>query len=175
MSKFESEALKVNLAATRSKKIVIPPDHEWFVSLSENQFGIHKRAEEFMLEYHHPFTNQELVVDLLRKIALDDTWHYLSQPDHERAILILVEIFNNLLRLPLPDQQQERAMQTLLEFAESLYQQKNVKPRVLQRVVAVIQETLPVNAYVHVRFSGVMKGRVQHLANDPELGGSSSI
>ena len=170
MSKFESEALKANLAATRSKKIVIPPDHEWFVSLSENQFGIHKRAEEFMLEYHHPFINQELVVDLLRKIALDDTWHYLSLPDHERALLILVDIFNNLLRLPLPDAQQERTMQTLLEFAEYLYQQKNVKPRVLKRVVSVIQETLPVNAYVHVRFSGVMKGRVQHLANDPELG-----
>ncbi|HEX2768221.1 MAG TPA: PEP/pyruvate-binding domain-containing protein [Geobacteraceae bacterium] len=170
MKKFESEALKANLAATRSKKIVIPPDHEWFISLSENHFGIHKRAEEFMLEYHHPFTNQEQVVDLLRKIALDDMWHYLSQPDHERALLILVDIFNNLLRLPLPDQQQERAMQTLLEFAESLYPHKNVKKGILQRVVSVIQETLPVSDYVHVRFSGVMKGRGQHLANDPEVG-----
>ena len=124
MNKFESEALKVNLAATRSKKIVIPPDHEWFVSLSENHFGIHKRAEEFMLEYHHPFTNKEMVVDLLRKIALDDMWHYLSLSEHERALSILVDIFSNLLLLPLPDQQQERAMQTLLEFAESLSSRK---------------------------------------------------
>jgi len=170
MNKFESEALTANLATTRSKKIVIPPEHNWFINLSENHFGIHKRAEEFMHEYHHPFTNQELVVDLLRKIALDDTWFYISLPEHERAISIMVEVFRTLLTRPLPDQQQERAMLTLLEFAESLYQQKNVKPNLLLRVVSVIQETLPVSGYVHVRFSGVMKGRVQHLANDPEVG-----
>ncbi|HTY21427.1 MAG TPA: PEP/pyruvate-binding domain-containing protein [Geobacteraceae bacterium] len=171
MSKFESEALKANLAATRSKKIVIPTEHEWFVALSENHFGIHKRAEEFMLEYHHPFTNQELVVDLLRKIALDDSWFYVSLPAHEKALSILTDVFRNLLTLPLPDQLQERAMQTLLEFAESLDQQKNIKPRHLQGVVSVLEDTLPISEYVYVRFSGVMKGRVQHLASDPLQGG----
>ena len=105
MNDFESEALKVNLAATRSKKIVIPSDDERFISLSLNHFGIHKRAEELMQEYHHPFTNQELVVDLLRKIALDDTWFYLSLAEHEKALSILAGIFDNLLRRPLPDQQ----------------------------------------------------------------------
>ena len=170
MNKFESEALTANLATTRSKKIVIPAEHNWVINLSENHFGIHKRAEEFMHEFHHPFTNQELVVDLLRKIALDDTWFYISLPERERALYIIVDVFRTLLTRPLPDQQQERAMLTLLEFAESLYQQKNVKPNVLKRVVSVIQETLPVSDYVHVRFSGVMKGRVQHLANDPEVG-----
>ena len=43
-------------------------------------------------------------------------------------------------------------MQTLLEFAESLYQQKNVKPRVLRRLVSVIQESLPVSGFVHVGY-----------------------
>jgi pyruvate, orthophosphate dikinase len=170
MNKFESEALAANLATTRSRKIVIPPEHKWFIALSADHFGIHKRAEEFMLEYHHPFTNQELVVDLLRKIALDDTWFYLSHPEHEKALSIILEMFGALLSRPLPDQQQERAMLTLLEFAESIYQQKNVKPKLLQGVVSVIRETLPVSRYVHVRFSGAMKGRVQHLANDPQLG-----
>ena len=170
MNDFESEALKVNLAATRSKKIIIPSDDEWFISLSLNHFGIHKRAEELMQEYHHPFTNQELVVDLLRKIALDDTWFYLSLPEHEKALSILAGIFDNLLRRPLPDQQQERAMQTLLEFAEYLYQQKNVTPRLLQGVVAILQETLPISNYVLVRFSGFMKGRAQHLASDSAFG-----
>jgi pyruvate,orthophosphate dikinase len=170
MNDFESEALKANLAATRSKKIVIPPDDEWFISLSLNHFGIHKRAGEFMQEYHHPFANHELVVDLLRKIALDDTWYYLSLPEHEKALSILADIFNNLLRRPLPDQQQERAMQTLLEFAEYLYQQKSVTPCLLQGVVSILQETLPISNYVFVRFSGFMKGRAQHLAADPSFG-----
>ena len=61
-------------------------------------------------------------------------------------------------------------MQTLLEFAEYLYQQKNVTPRLLQGVVSILQETLPVSNYVLVRFSGFMKGRVQHLATDPSFG-----
>ncbi len=171
MNVFESEALKVNLAATRSKKIVVPPEDEWFISLSQDHFGIHKRAEEFMLEYHHPFTNQELVVDLLRKIALDDSWFYLSLPEHEKALSILVRIFDNLLHRPLPDQQQERAMQTLLEFAEYLHEEKNATRELVQRVIAVLQENLPLSPYVFVRFSGSMKGRTRHLAADPLYGG----
>ena len=170
MKKFVSEALEANLATTRSRKIEIPPEHQWFIALSQTHFGIHKRAEEFMLEYHHPFTNHELVVDLLRKIALDDTWFYASLPEHEKTLSILVEIFNNLLRLPLPEQQQERAMQTLLEFTEFLYKQENVAPRLVRSAIAILNDTLPVSKYVFVRFSGFMKGRIQQLAEDPSFG-----
>ncbi len=170
MKKFVSEALEANLATTRSKKIEIPPEHQWFVSLSQSHFGIHKRAEEFMLEYHHPFTNQELVVDLLRKIALDDTWFYISLPEHEQALSILVEIFRNLLSLPLPDQQQERAMQTFLEFAEALYTQKDAAPGLVQPAVEILRETLPLSKNVFVRFSGFMKGRAQRLCEDYSFG-----
>jgi len=80
MKKFVSKALEVNLAVTRSK-IEIPPDHQWFQSLSGSHFGINKRAGELLNEYHHPYSNPELVVDLLRRIALDDLWFYLSLPD----------------------------------------------------------------------------------------------
>jgi len=169
MSKFKSDALAANLEATRSRKIVIPPEHLWFSALSENHFGIHNRAEEFMFEYHHPFINQELVVELLRRIALDDTWFYLSLPDHPKALSIITDVFRDLLARPLPDQQQERAMVTLLELAESLHQQKYGDPAVLHGIVSVIRDTLAVSEYVQVRFSGVMKGRVQTLANDPEF------
>ncbi len=53
MKKFVSKALEVNLAATRAR-IEIPPDHREFIALSRNHFGIHKRAEELLKEYHHP-------------------------------------------------------------------------------------------------------------------------
>lgn len=171
MRKFVSEALEANLATTRSRKIEIPSEHQWFVSLSQSHFGIHKRAEEFMMEFHHPFTNQELVVDLLRKIALDDTWFYMSLPEHEEALAVLVNIFRNLLDLPLPDQQQERAMQTFLEFAETLYTQKDAAPEMLKSVIAILRETLPLSRYVLVRFSGFMKGRIRKLSEDPSFGG----
>ncbi|MBP1752423.1 MAG: ppdk2 [Geobacteraceae bacterium] len=170
MKKFVSEALEANLATTRSKKIVIPPEHQWFVSLSRTHFGIHKRAEEFMLEYHHPFTNQELVVDLLRKIALDDTWFYLSLAEHEKTLSILVDIFRHLLNLPLPEQQQERAMQTFLEFAELLYNQPDVARGLLKSVIEILAKTLPLSKYVFVRFSGLIKGRIQAICQDPSYG-----
>jgi len=170
MSKFVSEALEANLAATRSRKIEIPPEHQWFISLSQSHFGINKRAGEFMTEYHHPFTNQELVVDLLRKIALDDTWFYLSLPDHKKALSILVDIFSNLLALPLPDQQQERAMQTFLEFAESLYKNEELDPALLHSAIEILRKTLPISRSVLVRFSGFMKGRVRQLSKDPSFG-----
>jgi pyruvate,orthophosphate dikinase len=170
MKNFVSEALEANLAATRSKKIEIPAEHQWFVSLSQTHFGIHKRAGEFMMEYHHPFTNQELVVDLLRKIALDDTWFYLSLPEHEKALAILVDIFDDLLNRPLPDQQQERAMQTFLEFGELLYNEKDVARGLLKSFIDILQKTLPLSRYVLVRFSGFMKGRVRRICEDSAFG-----
>jgi len=165
MKKFVSKALEVNLAATRGK-IDIPAEHQWFCSLSRSHFGIHKRAEELLSEYHHPYINPELVVDLLRKLALDDLWFYISLPDHERALLVILEMFGALLRLPLPDQQQERTLQTLLEFADSLHKQKNVSREILDRVIDLLGEVFPISEHVMVRASGFMKERIRHLAED---------
>jgi len=165
MKKFVSKALEVNLAATRGK-IDIPPEHQWFCSLSRSHFGIHKRAEELLSEYHHPYINPELVVDLLRKLALDDLWFYISLPDHERALLVILEMFGALLRLPLPDQQQERTLQTLLEFADSLHKQKKVSREILDRVLDLLGEVFPISEHVMVRASGFMKERIRHLAED---------
>jgi len=166
MKKFVSKALEVNLAVTRSK-IEIPPDHQWFQSLSGSHFGINKRAGELLNEYHHPYSNPELVVDLLRRIALDDLWFYLSLPEHERALGILADMFEDLLRLPLPDLHQERAFQTLCELADSLHRQKKYPLSVMDRIMALIREILPLNRFVMVRSSGFMKERLNNLATDP--------
>lgn len=165
MKKFVSKALEVNLAVTR-RKIEIPAEHQWFISLSRSHFGIHKRTEELITEYHHPYSNPELVVDLLRKIALDDLWFYLSLPEHDKALNMLLDMFGTLLRRPLPDQQQERAFQTLLEFADSLYRQKKSPHRFLADVIALLQDTLAINRYVMVRSSGFLKERMKRLAGD---------
>jgi pyruvate,orthophosphate dikinase len=166
MKKFVSKALEVNLAVTR-RKIEIPPEHQWFLSLSRSHFGIHKRAEELITEYHHPYSNPELVVDLLRKMALDDLWFYLSLPENEKPLKMLLEIFGSLLRLALPDQQQERAFQTLLEFADLLHHQKKTPHQLMDKVVAMLHDTFSINRYVMVRSSGFMKERMKHLADDP--------
>ena len=167
MKKFVSKALEVNLAVTQST-LEIPPEHQWLVSLSRSHFGIHKRAEELMREYHHPYSNPELVVDLLRRIALDDLWFYLSLPEQITALKMLLEIFRTLLQRQLPDQQQERAFHSLLEFADLLHHQKKAPRQIMDEAMALLHETLPINRYVMVRSSGVLKERMKHLAEDPE-------
>lgn len=166
MKKFVSKALEVNLAVTRGK-IEIPPDHQWFLSLSRSHFGIHKRAEELLNEYHHPYSNPTLVVDLIRKLTLDDLWFYLSLSDHEKALNIILGMFDDLLRRPLPDQQQERAFQTLLELADALHRQKRCPVGILDQVIALLRRTFPANPHVLVRSSGFMKERIRHLSEDP--------
>lgn len=170
VKKFVSKALEVNLAVTRGR-IEITPEHQWFLALSRSHFGIHKRAEELMNEYHHPYANPELVVDLLRKITLDDLWFYLSLPEHERSLETLLEMFDALLKLPLPDQQQERCFQTLLEFADALHRQKKYPRRIMDMVITTIQDNLPGNDYILVRSSGFMKERLKLLSEDPSYSG----
>jgi len=165
MKKFVSKALEVNLAVTRAK-IDIPPVHREFLALSRTHFGINKRAEELLTEYHHPYTNPEMVADLLRRVALDDLWFYISLPEHDEALVTILEMFGTLLRLPLPDQHQERLFQTLLEFADSLHRQKRASHAIMDRVVALLTETLPISRYVMVRSSGFIKERIRHLAED---------
>jgi len=171
MKKFVSKALEVNLAVTGGK-IEVTPEHQWFLSLSRSHFGIHKRAGELMNEYHHPYSNPELVVDLLRKITLDDLWFYLSLAERERAMDTLLGMFDALMGLHLPNQQQERCFQTLLEFADALYRQKKCPQSVMDRVVTTLQSSLEGNEQVAVRSSGFMKERLQSLSVDPRYSGA---
>ena len=117
----------------------IPPEHQWFLSLSRSHFGIHNRAEELIREYHHPYSNPELVVDLLRRIALDDLWFYLSLPEQKTPLKMLLEIFRALLHRPLPDQHQERAFHSLLEFADLLHHQKKTPRKIMDEAMALLQ------------------------------------
>ena len=67
---YESEALKVNLERTRIVKLDLPEDHQWFLKISEDSFGIHQRTKEFLREFHHPYSNMAEVIKLSRNIAL---------------------------------------------------------------------------------------------------------
>ena len=73
---ISSKALEANLAQTRVEEIDIPEEHQQFMSLSQSHRGIHQRTREFMLEFHHPYSNRPLVVDRWREIVLRDLWFF---------------------------------------------------------------------------------------------------
>lgn len=127
-NKLTSKALEVNLAETRKKKIIIPEAHLWFISLSQDYFGINKRAQEFMQEYHHPYPNQKVISDLLKKICLEDFWFYEQLTDSQKAIKQLLEIFSRLLRRA--DSEYNNVLHTFLKLITQLKNPQNLNSAV---------------------------------------------
>jgi pyruvate,orthophosphate dikinase len=117
--KFKSQALEANLAETRYKNIEIPENHRKFIAFSEKYFGIHKRAQECVTEFHHPLSNRKFVVEELRKMLITDFWFYknLSMPKAVFAFDVMIAMFDRLLQGPLMADLVETVIKTLLEFS----------------------------------------------------------
>ena len=79
INEIQSKALEVNLRNTKVD-YEIPAEHQWFMSLSENQWGLHKRVMEFFAEYDHPMSNRAEVVKALPNVTINDFWLYKELP-----------------------------------------------------------------------------------------------
>lgn len=95
---LNSKALKDNLEQTRNIDIVIPENHLWLLTQSKNYWGIHKRTEEFFREFHHPYSNRKIVIELLNKILISDFWIYLESENLEKIFTLFFEMFHDLLQ-----------------------------------------------------------------------------
>ncbi len=113
---IQSEALKANLDQTRNVKIIIPDIHLWFLSLSEEYWGIHKRTEEFFMEFHHPYSNRKEIVELLISISISDFWIYSELPEIDKVIEIILDIFDTLLSEKLNDELSNQLVYSYLDF-----------------------------------------------------------
>lgn len=116
MKTLESKALEANLAKTREIDIVIPESHEWFLSLSESYWGIHKKAQEFFMEYHHPYSSRKDVIKLLYNLLISDFWIYKNLNELDKVIEIALEIFDFLLKENLPEELSKQLIFTYLNF-----------------------------------------------------------
>ncbi len=118
--KFISKALEANLAETRYKDIKIPPDFQDFINLSKKYFGIHKRANDCIIEFQHPFSNKKFVAEELREILLTDYWFYIGLDDPNKAFEIPILLMKRLL---MDDENQDLEVliiRTSLEFIQKL-------------------------------------------------------
>ncbi len=100
LEKPESKALATNLEVTRPRQIVIPEEQLWLLGCSASYFGIQKRTRQFLDELNHPYSNLEAVLNLMRQSVLGDLWLYLGQPEPERALGIIRDVFQNLWERP---------------------------------------------------------------------------
>jgi pyruvate,orthophosphate dikinase len=121
---FVSKALEANLAETRYRDIYIPDDHLEFIRLSEGYYGINKRANDCITEYHHPLINRKFVVEELREILITDYWFYTRDNIEQNCYKIPIGMLRELLQPTLAPELQRQAIQTLLEFINLIMSKK---------------------------------------------------
>ncbi|MDD3876626.1 MAG: PEP/pyruvate-binding domain-containing protein [Bacteroidales bacterium] len=111
---LKSKALEANLAQTRIDTIKLPQAQEEFLSLSQNHFGIHKRASDFFYEFNHPYANHPFLAEEYRKIFLSDFWFYAQKGT--LPIVVLTEIARNYINGDYSDEVKTIILQSVLEF-----------------------------------------------------------
>ncbi len=117
---IQSKALEINLAQTRDVDIYIPDEHQWFINLSSNYWGIHKRALDFFNEFHHPYSNRSFVVSQLSNLVIGDFWLYNTGADNIKTFRIILSIFDKLLSEDLNSDLQKQVVYDLLGFIDQV-------------------------------------------------------
>ena len=122
--KLKSKALEANLAETRYKDIKIPADYQSFINLSKKYFGIHKRANDCIVEYQHPFSNRKFVAEELRSILLTDYWFYIGLENPNKVFAVPLKLLRGLLLNSESDELRVMVIRTMLEFCKKLAAEK---------------------------------------------------
>lgn len=165
---FLSKALEVNLAQTRDKEIAIPPEHEWFGELSKEYWGIYKRTQEFIKELNHHYINYQYVIESLHNISLTDLWFYNSLEESEKALMVLVDIFEKLFTASLKENLRDQLITTLVKFIDRLAKLGNFPESIIHRCLQIIKADMTRNELLYIRNSGYFKTYLNKIAQMDE-------
>lgn len=166
--KIKSEALEANLTKTKSVEYVIPDNHLWFLSLSENYWGIHNRTREFFSELHHPYSNRKEVLELLTKVSLTDFWIFKDIDEREKAVLILLGIFDSLLEEKLADELSKRLIFIYLDFFDNNYDSFVEFDNLPLEFIRIIDKNLEDNYFGYLSNLGSFKKNLTKGASNPK-------
>ena len=162
--KFVSKALEANLAETRYKDIVIRPEYQLFIDLSKKYYGIHKRANDCVIEYQHPFSNKKFVAEELRKILLTDYWFYIGLKNPEQAFKVPLELLENLLCQQHDVHLNLLIIRTLLEFVQKVNQENKSFDRLITRVCEIMHAGFKGNERAYIEGSKYFEKFLQQIA-----------
>ena len=165
--KFISKALEANLAETRYRNIKIPTDYQGFINLSKKYYGIHKRANDCVIEYQHPFSNKKFVIEELRKILITDYWFYIGLQEPENAFRVPLKLLGNLLN----DKQVSTShktfiLRTLLEFTKTVYKEKKDFQNTLMNCCNTLHGSFEGNEVSYIEASRYFKRYMKEVATD---------
>ena len=165
---IKSEALEANLTETKSVEYAIPDNHLWFLSLSENYWGIHNRTQEFLSELHHPYSNSKEVIELLSKVSLTDFWIFKGIDEREKAILTLLEIFDLLLEKKLSDDLSKHLVFIYLDFFDTNYDSLIEFESPLLEFIRILDKNLNNNYFGYLSNLGRFKKNLTKGASNPK-------
>ena len=171
MDNFTSMALEANLKNTQIKDIEIPDEQRWFLDLSQSKWGIHNRAEEFILELNHKFANLQYVIESLHNISLTDLWFYNSLEQSEKALNVLVHIFQGLIDSDLNDSQRELLVKTFIKFMERLVSLEVFPRSIVQTCLQILRKDMEQHEELYLFISGYFKTYLNKVAHFPEYRG----
>ncbi|MBS4055934.1 MAG: hypothetical protein KGZ82_01295 [Bacteroidales bacterium] len=166
---FVSKALEANLAETRYRDIYIPDDHMAFIRLSEGYFGINKRANDCITEYHHPLSNRKFVIEELREILITDFWFYTRAGMSVDTLSIPLLMLNDLLMSELPMDLRRLIIQTLLEFNHLVFTKSPAHKVVASISLQVLADGFAKRPESYIQSSKFFIKYLKESAADPDL------
>ena len=164
---FSSKALEVNLAQTRSSKANIPEEQLWFANLSQSYWGIYKRTQEFIIELNHQYVNYKYVIENLHNISLTDLWFYNSLEESEKALNVLVNIFQKLFQANLEESQRELLIITLIKFIDRLAKLDQFPENIIHRCLKILEDDKEEYELLYIRNSSYFKSYLNKVAEIP--------
>ncbi len=165
---FSSKALEVNLARTRDAEVEIPEEQLWFAELSKSYWGIYKRTREFIKELNHQYINYQYVIENLHNISLTDLWLYNSVEESEKALSVLVDIFEKLFEANLKEGQRELLITTMIKFIDHLAKLGKFPQGIISRCLEMLKSDMEKHELLYIRNSGYFKTYLNRIARLPE-------
>jgi pyruvate, orthophosphate dikinase len=153
---IESRALQINLAQTRDVEIIIPDEHQWFISLSKNYLGINKRAQEFFNEFHHPYSNRAVVVEQLPHLVIGDFWLYRNLPENHRAFEVILSVLDTLMAEQIPQELSRQVVYHALSYLEHLSGVQPYPVLVIKKGLLLLETHLDTNVFSCISNLGYM-------------------
>ncbi|NLO19974.1 MAG: pyruvate phosphate dikinase [Ignavibacteria bacterium] len=167
---IKSQALEVNLSKTKNVEFKIPDEHLWFLSLSEKYWGIHKRMKDFFTEFHHPYSNRKEVIELIINVSIGDFWVYKEIEEKERAISILLDIFNSLLSEKLSDDLAKHLVFVYLDFFNKNFNDIAPFDSLLHKYVDILDKRFQDNYFGYLSNIGYFKKSLENAAASESVG-----
>ncbi|HQO08831.1 MAG TPA: PEP/pyruvate-binding domain-containing protein [Clostridiales bacterium] len=167
---FKSKALEINLSNTKQDTIELPEDHKYFLDISESYYGINNFTKEFFNEIHHKYPNFEDISHRFRIICVGDYWLYARCDCADRALGILIDIFESLMEKPLGFDIKKDLLRTLIEFVGILINHEKPFVELIGRILNLLKKYLDSDRKAVLINSDTVKQQLSALSKTEEYG-----